>query len=84
MKNMTRSSSDVAFTPAVKAIQTEKGSRASYARMEARGGWKTTVTEDLVSFLSGLDMFYPGHRQSRGAALHSVSRRPCWISQGAG
>ena len=28
-------SSDVAFTPAVKAIQTRKGSRDAYARVEA-------------------------------------------------
>ena len=29
--------SDIAFTPAVKAIQEQKGSRTGYARME-RGG----------------------------------------------
>ena len=32
--------SDIAFTPAVKAIQTAKGSRASYAKVERRG-WQT-------------------------------------------
>ena len=31
--------SDVAFTPTVKAIQARKGSRQSYARVEERGGW---------------------------------------------
>ena len=30
--------SDVAFTPAVKAIQTRKGSRDTYARVEQNGG----------------------------------------------
>jgi predicted pyridoxine 5'-phosphate oxidase superfamily flavin-nucleotide-binding protein len=45
-------SSDIAFTPAVKAIQARKGSRASYARMEARGGWQTTITPDLAGFLA--------------------------------
>ena len=35
---MHQYSSDIAFTPAVKAIQTEKGSRSSYARMEDSGG----------------------------------------------
>ena len=39
--------SDVAFTEAVKAIQSRKGSRHAYARMEQGGGWKTTITEDL-------------------------------------
>ncbi len=52
--------SDIAFTPSVKAIQSQKGSRSSYARMEQSRGWKTTITPDLVEFLSGLDMFYIG------------------------
>jgi len=30
-------SSDVAFTPAVKAVQERKGSRAAYARVEQGG-----------------------------------------------
>ena len=34
-------SSDVAFTPTVKAIQTRKGSRGAYGKMEERGGWQT-------------------------------------------
>jgi hypothetical protein len=49
--------SDIAFTPAVKNIQTAKGSRASYAKVERRG-WRTRVTPDLAEFLAGLDMFY--------------------------
>ncbi|MCA8985567.1 MAG: pyridoxamine 5'-phosphate oxidase family protein [Planctomycetaceae bacterium] len=57
---MQRFASDVAFTPSVKAIQTQKGSRTSYARMEQRGSWETTVTPDLAAFLSELDMFYLG------------------------
>ena len=36
-------SSDVAFTPAVKAIQTRKGSRDGYAEVEQRGGWRTEI-----------------------------------------
>jgi uncharacterized protein len=44
-------SSDVAFTPTVKALQTRKGSRASYARAEERGGWQTRITPDLASFI---------------------------------
>ena len=35
--------SDIAFTPAVKAIQERKGSRKSYARMERSGGWPGTA-----------------------------------------
>ncbi|TJV05866.1 MAG: pyridoxamine 5'-phosphate oxidase [Mesorhizobium sp.] len=44
--------SDVAFTPTVKAIQARKGSRQSYARVEERGGWQGVITPDLAAFLS--------------------------------
>jgi predicted pyridoxine 5'-phosphate oxidase superfamily flavin-nucleotide-binding protein len=44
-------SSDVAFTPAVKAVQEVKGSRASYARLEEAGSWKTRITPDLKIFI---------------------------------
>ena len=37
-------SSDVAFTPTVKAIQARKGSRDAYRRVEERGGWETRIT----------------------------------------
>lgn len=43
--------SDIAFTPAVKAIQERKGSRPSYARMEQSGSWETHVTADLKEFV---------------------------------
>jgi len=52
--------SDVAFTPAVKSIQTQKGSRQGYAGVEKGEGWETTVTPELVRFLADLDMFYLG------------------------
>ncbi|AHE55971.1 hypothetical protein NX02_21700 [Sphingomonas sanxanigenens DSM 19645 = NX02] len=45
-------SSDVAFTPTVKAIQARKGSRAGYAQMERRGGWETKITPDLAQFIA--------------------------------
>jgi hypothetical protein len=44
--------SDVAFTPSVKAIQTRKGSRHGYARMEERGSWQTRITPDLAAFIA--------------------------------
>jgi predicted pyridoxine 5'-phosphate oxidase superfamily flavin-nucleotide-binding protein len=55
---MTTSSSDIAFTPTVKAIQMRRGSRNGYARMEEKGGWQSTITEDLAAFLSEVDSFY--------------------------
>ena len=36
-------SSDVGFTPAVKAIQSRKGSRMAYAHVEDRGGWRKSL-----------------------------------------
>ncbi len=51
-------SSDVAFTPAVKAIQTRKGSRDAYAHVEQRGGWRTEIDEDLATFLAEANSLY--------------------------
>jgi predicted pyridoxine 5'-phosphate oxidase superfamily flavin-nucleotide-binding protein len=49
--------SDVAFSPAVKAIQARKGSREAYARAEQRG-WRTEVDENLEAFLADATSFY--------------------------
>ena len=51
-------SSDVAFTPAVKAIQTRKGSREGYAHVEQKGGWRTEIDENLRAFLADANSFY--------------------------
>ncbi|MEA2986334.1 MAG: uncharacterized protein QOD94_2588 [Alphaproteobacteria bacterium] len=44
-------SSDVAFTPSVKFVQTRKGSRCAYGAMEQRGSWHTRITSDLASLI---------------------------------
>jgi len=51
-------SSDVAFTPAVKAIQSAKGSRQAYAHVEAQGGWRTDVDDKLAGFLADANSLY--------------------------
>ncbi len=51
-------SSDVAFTPAVKAIQARKGSREAYAHVEQKGGWRTEIDENLRAFLADANSFY--------------------------
>lgn len=51
-------SSDVAFTPTVKAIQTKKGSRKAYARMEESGGWETAISEDVADFITDQTSFF--------------------------
>jgi uncharacterized protein len=51
-------SSDVAFSPAVKAIQARKGSRDGYAHVEQNGGWRTEIDENLAGFLANANSFY--------------------------
>ncbi|MFO0612993.1 MAG: pyridoxamine 5'-phosphate oxidase family protein [Polyangiaceae bacterium] len=55
---MENPASDVAFTETVKREQEKRGSRAAYARMEAAGGWETTVTPELRAFLAERDSLY--------------------------
>ncbi len=58
MSDAHTSSSDVAFTPAVKAVQARKGSREAYARVEQNGGWRTEVDDDLAAFLAAQDSLF--------------------------
>lgn len=55
---MHRPSSDVAFTPSVKEVQERRGSRAGYARVEARGGFETAITDELARFVAERDSAY--------------------------
>ena len=50
--------SDVVFRPAVKQIQERKGSRAAYAKVEARGGFRQPMTPELAQFIAGCDSFF--------------------------
>jgi predicted pyridoxine 5'-phosphate oxidase superfamily flavin-nucleotide-binding protein len=59
-------SSDVAFTPAVKAIQARKGSRDGYARVEEGGGWRTEIDESLAAFLAEANSFYLATASAEG------------------
>ena len=45
-------SSDIGWTPSIKAEQERRGSRDAYARMENAGGWKTSITDDLAAFIA--------------------------------
>jgi predicted pyridoxine 5'-phosphate oxidase superfamily flavin-nucleotide-binding protein len=51
-------SSDVAFTPAVKAVQVRKGSRGMFAEVEENGGWRTGIDENLAAFLAETTSFF--------------------------
>ena len=58
MNNDFTISSDVAFTPAVKAIQTRKGSRGGYAHMEDGGGFRTEIDPSLAAFIGEQTSFF--------------------------
>ena len=59
-------SSDIAFTSTIKAIQTRKGSREAYARMEEGGGWRTTITPDLADFIAAQTSVFFGTASTDG------------------
>ena len=59
-------SSDVAFTPAVKEVQTRLGSRHGYERMERTGGFATDVTLELAAFISERTSLYLGTANADG------------------
>ncbi|OYW23393.1 MULTISPECIES: pyridoxamine 5'-phosphate oxidase family protein [unclassified Sphingomonas] len=50
--------SDIFFSPAVKAVQSARGSRENYARAAARGAFRTEINDDLISRLAEADSFY--------------------------
>src|SRR5262245_2394945 len=51
-------STDIAFSPSVKAVQERRGSRGTYARLEQNGGWETKIDAVLAKFIAGLRSFY--------------------------
>ena len=66
MSNNSRVASDIAFTPAVKAIQARRGSRAAYARMEEGQGWNTAITAELAAFIANQSSVFLGTASAAG------------------
>lgn len=60
------SSTDIAFTPSVKREQELRGSREAYARVEAKGGWATSITPDVEAFIAEAQSFYLGTASGDG------------------
>ncbi|MEB2847784.1 pyridoxamine 5'-phosphate oxidase [Rhizobiales bacterium RZME27] len=88
-------SSDVAFTPAVKAIQSRKGSRRAYAHMEEGGSWQTDIPENLKLFIESRISFYLAtasadgqpyiqHRGGPPGFLHVLDERTLGFADFAG
>ena len=55
---MSGSFAEVAFTPAVQALQESRGSRAQYARMQAKAEVESGLGHDESEFLAAADSFY--------------------------
>ncbi len=53
-----RPSSDIAFSPSVKAVQERRGSRASYAKMEENGGFAVEIDAALAAFIAEQRSFF--------------------------
>lgn len=62
---MKQHASDIAFTDTVKAIQTNHGSRGSYARVE-KDWWPDHITQELSDFIAERDSFYMATVNSDG------------------
>jgi len=50
--------SDIVFTPTVKAVQQERGSRDAYARMEQGRGFRDAIGDDLRAFIEAQTSFF--------------------------
>lgn len=55
---MSRAYSDIAFTPAVRAMQTRMGSRSAYAAFDHSEDRRHTLTEHEAEFIRERDGFY--------------------------
>jgi len=66
MKDSAHYSSDVAFTPSVKAQQRLKGSRGVYERMEQAGSWATVIPPELKSFVEAQTSIFLATANSTG------------------
>jgi len=55
---MSRAFADIAFTPAVRAMQTRLGSRANYARLDGPVDRRDTLTAAEIEYIAERDSFY--------------------------
>jgi uncharacterized protein len=51
---MNQTPSDIVFSDAVKAAQSQRGSRAQYERMERGVGWSSALTPELSAFITSV------------------------------
>jgi predicted pyridoxine 5'-phosphate oxidase superfamily flavin-nucleotide-binding protein len=63
---MSRKFGEIAFTPEVKAVQEQRGSRQTYEKYIANGAANDTITPKIEEFIAQLDGFYFGTVSSNG------------------
>lgn len=63
---MPRRFTQIAFTPAVKAAQEQRGSRETYARFEQSGPENDMIAPEIAAFIAEQDGFYLGTVGSNG------------------
>ena len=63
---MHQTTSDIAFTPAVKAIQSRRGSRASYEKAAETRPWPDRITPELAAFIAERDSLYLATASAEG------------------
>jgi uncharacterized protein len=61
-----RPSSDIAFSPSVKAVQERRGSRSGYAKMEEKGGFAVEIDAALAEFIAEQRSFYLATANAEG------------------
>jgi uncharacterized protein len=61
-----RPSSDIAFSPSVKAVQERRGSRAGYAKMEEKGGFAVAIDPALAEFIAEQRSFFLATANAQG------------------
>lgn len=63
---MPRQFGTIAFTPAVKAMQSKMGSRENYERFVATGAENNSIDPNLAQFIASMDGFYLGTVTANG------------------
>ncbi len=54
------------FSATTKAVQSRKGSRQAYAKMEERGGWRQAISDDLRAFIEAQTSVFLGTADADG------------------
>jgi uncharacterized protein len=57
---------DLVFTPSIKAIQTRKGSRRHYERMDESRPWPALITPDLAAFITAQTSIFIATASAQG------------------